>query len=345
MEEQAQIGYAAPMTQPTPPRPRKEPKRIEQLGRVRIDDYAWMKDDNWQAVLRDPVGGQGRRARAPGGRERLRRTRCWPATEALQARLFEEMKGRIKEDDASRPHARRRRSSTSAATRSAPSIRAIVRRPRGGGDGESGAAGRGGRRPRATPTIAVGAAGHSPDHALYAWAEDEQGSEYLPHPGPDLATGEVLPGAIESAYRRLRLLAGLARGCSGSGATRTPGPPRSSAGRRAAATTCWSTRSRTRACSSASASPPTDSHILIGAGNQETSEVLADPGRRSHRRAGAWPSRAASGVRYEPRPLGRPLGDPHQRRRRGRLQADGLATPPSRRARPGATGSPTSPAG
>ncbi len=39
---------------PTPPVPRKEPRKIEQLGRVRIDDYAWMKDDNWQAVLRDP---------------------------------------------------------------------------------------------------------------------------------------------------------------------------------------------------------------------------------------------------------------------------------------------------
>ncbi|HTX48541.1 MAG TPA: S9 family peptidase, partial [Caulobacteraceae bacterium] len=37
-----------------PPRPRKHPKRIEQLGRVRVDDYAWMKDDNWQAVLHDP---------------------------------------------------------------------------------------------------------------------------------------------------------------------------------------------------------------------------------------------------------------------------------------------------
>ena len=30
------------------------PVRIEQLGRVRVDDYQWMKDDNWQAVLRDP---------------------------------------------------------------------------------------------------------------------------------------------------------------------------------------------------------------------------------------------------------------------------------------------------
>src|ERR1700750_2254748 len=40
---------------PTPPVAKKDPKRIEQLGRVRTDDYAWMKDDNWQKVLRDPT--------------------------------------------------------------------------------------------------------------------------------------------------------------------------------------------------------------------------------------------------------------------------------------------------
>ena len=40
---------------PTPPTPRKDPKTITQLGRTRTDDYAWMKDDNWQAVLRDPT--------------------------------------------------------------------------------------------------------------------------------------------------------------------------------------------------------------------------------------------------------------------------------------------------
>jgi oligopeptidase B len=40
---------------PRPPVARKIPKTIEQLGRVRVDDYAWMKDDNWQKVLRDPA--------------------------------------------------------------------------------------------------------------------------------------------------------------------------------------------------------------------------------------------------------------------------------------------------
>jgi len=40
---------------PSSPVAPRQPKRIEQLGRVRVDDYAWMKDDNWQAVMRDPA--------------------------------------------------------------------------------------------------------------------------------------------------------------------------------------------------------------------------------------------------------------------------------------------------
>ena len=46
----------------------------------------------------------------------------------------------------------------------------------------------------------VAAAGHSPDHALYAWAEDIQGSEFYRIRLRDLAAAEDLPWAIESAY-------------------------------------------------------------------------------------------------------------------------------------------------
>ena len=42
------------MTSPSPPVAPKIPHRIDQLGRTRTDDYAWMKDDAWQQVLRDP---------------------------------------------------------------------------------------------------------------------------------------------------------------------------------------------------------------------------------------------------------------------------------------------------
>src|SRR5580658_9870904 len=87
---------------PIPPRPRKEPKTIQQLGRTRTDDYAWMKDEAWQEVLRDPAKVKAE------VREHLVAENAYVAavlagTEALQAELFEEMKGRIKEDDASVP--------------------------------------------------------------------------------------------------------------------------------------------------------------------------------------------------------------------------------------------------
>src|SRR6201987_5409581 len=90
------------MSAPTPPVARKDPKRIEQLGRVRIDDYAWMKDENWQQVLRDP---KALRADVRGHleAENAYTKTMLASTEGLQAELFAEMKGRIKEDDASVP--------------------------------------------------------------------------------------------------------------------------------------------------------------------------------------------------------------------------------------------------
>jgi oligopeptidase B len=44
----------------------------------------------------------------------------------------------------------------------------------------------------------VAAAEHSPDHALYAFAVDEQGSEVYRVMVKDLATGEILPQPVES---------------------------------------------------------------------------------------------------------------------------------------------------
>lgn len=185
------------MSLPVPPTARKQPRRIEQLGRIRTDDYAWLRDDNWQQVLRDPAA-----LRAEIG-EHLRAENAYTATmlggtEPLQAELFEEMKGRIKQDDASVP---------------APDgpfdyyVRYEIgaehpvhaRRPRGqDGDeqillDEAAAA-------RGKPYFHVGAAQHSPDHALYAWAVDEQGSEYYTIRLADAATGEALPTVVESAY-------------------------------------------------------------------------------------------------------------------------------------------------
>jgi oligopeptidase B len=184
------------MSPPAPPRAPKKPHRIEQLGRVRVDDYAWMKDANWQQVLRDP------KALRADVREHLEAENAYTkamlaGTEALQAQLFAEMKGRIKEDDASVPTPDGPFEYYARYELGAQHPR-HARRPRGGGEEEllldEAALAKG------KAYFRVGHASHSPDHGLYAWAADEQGSEYYTIRVKELATGEELGPPIESAY-------------------------------------------------------------------------------------------------------------------------------------------------
>ncbi|RZJ95965.1 MAG: S9 family peptidase, partial [Brevundimonas sp.] len=157
----------APM--PQPPVAKKIPVRIEQLGRVRIDDYQWMKDDNWQAVLRDPTLIKAE-VKEHLEAENAYREAMMASTLPLQATLFQEMKGRIKEDDSSVP-------ATDGPWDYYIRFNAgaqhplYCRRPAGRTDGEvilldanelaEGKA-----------YSEVGAAEHSPDHSLFAYAED-----------------------------------------------------------------------------------------------------------------------------------------------------------------------------
>ena len=185
------------MNAQTPPTPRKTPVRIEQLGRVRVDDYAWMKDHNWQAVLRDPSRVDPE-IRAHLEAENAYLKAVLAPTEALQALLFAEMRGRLKEDDSSLPTPDGPYDYFSRYELGAQHPR-HVRRPRGAEGGaetvllDEAAAAQG------KAYYAVDAAAHSPDHALYAWAEDDQGSEYHVIHVRDLATGDILPDGPTSA--------------------------------------------------------------------------------------------------------------------------------------------------
>jgi oligopeptidase B len=182
-----------PPHRPTAP---KRPLRIEQLGRVRTDDYAWMKDEAWQKVMRDPA------ALRADIREHLNAENAYTAallkeTEALQAELVLEMRGRIKEDDSSVPapdgpwdyyaryeagaqhpiYARKPRSEEGSET-------VLV-------DADALSKGK--------AFFDIGEASHSDDHALFAYAVDEQGSEYFRIEVKDLATGALLPDPVESS--------------------------------------------------------------------------------------------------------------------------------------------------
>ena len=184
------------MSRIPPPVAPKHPHRIEQLGRTRTDDYAWIRDDNWQAVLRDPAAVRAD-VRAHLQAENAYTADQLASTAPLQQAMFEEMKGRIKEDDASVPAPD---GPWDYYVRYAMGAQHPIhaRRARGRDDGEQvlldeDALSKG------KAYFEVAGADHSPDHALLAYAVDEQGSEVHRILVKDLATGEVLPEPVESA--------------------------------------------------------------------------------------------------------------------------------------------------
>jgi oligopeptidase B len=167
------------MTKPTPspaaPIAPRHPHEFTAHGITVSDDYAWLKDANWQEVLRDPA------VLAPEIRSYLEAENAYTdsllgGTAALQKTLVAEMRGRIKEDDSSVPspdgpwsYLRR--------FREGGQHEQFGRMPRDGGeatiilDGDALAADHG--------YFKFGGARHSPDHRLEAWSADINGSEYF----------------------------------------------------------------------------------------------------------------------------------------------------------------------
>ena len=93
---------AKPRAGISPPRaPRRQSTSVHH-GIARVDDYAWLRADNWQAMFRDPS------ILDPEIRKHLEAENAYmnaamDDTKPLQKTLFAEMRGRIKEDDSSIP--------------------------------------------------------------------------------------------------------------------------------------------------------------------------------------------------------------------------------------------------
>ena len=90
------------MASPAPIAPRRPVAFPVLHGRRRTDDYAWLKDENWQQVMRDPAVLRAD-IREYLEAENAYKDAVLAPTEALRATLFEEFRGRIREDDASVP--------------------------------------------------------------------------------------------------------------------------------------------------------------------------------------------------------------------------------------------------
>ena len=177
----------------TPPVAPRRPHSFTRHGLTIVDDYAWLKDTNWQEVLRDPG------VLDPDIRKYLEAENDYTEsllghTSGLQKKLVKEMRGRIKEDDSSVP---------------APDgAYAYLRKFRQGGQHEMF-----GRMPRNGGDIQIvldgdelaatqqyfkfGGARHSPDHRLEAWSADIKGSEYFSIRVRDWANGADLDDLVE----------------------------------------------------------------------------------------------------------------------------------------------------
>jgi hypothetical protein len=89
-------------SRPTEPQAERRPLERTLHGLRLIDEYAWLKAENWREVMRDPFQLDPA-IRAYLQAENDYCERALADTKSLQETLFAEMKGRIKEDDSSAP--------------------------------------------------------------------------------------------------------------------------------------------------------------------------------------------------------------------------------------------------
>ncbi|MEL6745451.1 MAG: S9 family peptidase, partial [Pseudomonadota bacterium] len=157
-----------------PPSAEKRPVETIHHGIAITDNYAWLRADNWQDVMRDP-SALPQDIRAYLEAENAYQEAQLADTTDLQDALFEEMKGRVKQDESSvptpdGPYAYGMRYEEGA------EYALFTREPRDGGaetilfDGPKEAQGH--------EYFALGHMAHSPDHSKIAWSVDTNGSEY-----------------------------------------------------------------------------------------------------------------------------------------------------------------------
>jgi oligopeptidase B len=84
------------------PQAAEKPYRDTYHDITRTDPYAWLRDDNWQAVMKDPQALDAD-IRAHLEAENAYTDAVMAPTDALQEQLFAEMRGRIQEDEAGVP--------------------------------------------------------------------------------------------------------------------------------------------------------------------------------------------------------------------------------------------------
>ncbi|MDZ7824226.1 MAG: S9 family peptidase [Ahrensia sp.] len=177
------------------PRAEKRQSTDTRHGIARSDEYAWLRADNWQEVFKDTsVLDADIRAHLDAENEYAKLQMA--DTSQLQSQLFDEMKGRIKQDDSSvpSPHGPYCYGSSFITGGQQPRFYRLDRDNLSGEptiilDGDKEAAGK--------DYFRLGAADHSSDHQRMIWSYDDKGSEYFTLRVRDLNTLEDIEDRLE----------------------------------------------------------------------------------------------------------------------------------------------------
>lgn len=178
-----------------PPIAEKKPVNITLHNDTRTDNYAWLRDSNWQAVMQDP-SKLGADIRTYLQAENDYTDHYMHDTKILQTTIFAELKSRIKQDDSSVPtkdgdyyyYSRykkgaehpcycRYKDDTEKSEELLLDIDLLSKEHE---------------------YFSIGQCEHSPDHRYLAYATDIKGSEFYSLHVLDLTTGDYLPEIIEN---------------------------------------------------------------------------------------------------------------------------------------------------
>ncbi|MFA7306511.1 MAG: S9 family peptidase [Hyphomicrobium sp.] len=178
----------------SPPEARREPVTATHHGVVLTDDYAWLRASNWQEVMRKPAT-LAADIRAYLEAENAYIDATLADTKALQETLFLEMKARLKEDDRQVPQPDGPYEYFPRFVKGGQ-YPELCRIARGGSADDAEVLLDGNAEAEGKSYWDLGAAAHSNDHRLFAYATDDKGSELYTVRIRDLATGKDLADEI-----------------------------------------------------------------------------------------------------------------------------------------------------
>lgn len=200
-------GFTAEITGPRRGAPRGpvapvRPHTITQHGQTRIDHYHWLRDPNWRSVIDDPSTlAADIRAHLEAENAYTKQVLLDP-TSALRETLFEELKGKLKQDDSTVP-ARDGAYAYAVRYRTGGQYPIVYRLAVDTDTGQPGGAEQvlidGDQESQGEKFWRLQDWEHSPDHRTVAYFVDLEGGNKVTLRFRDAATGVDLPYRIEGA--------------------------------------------------------------------------------------------------------------------------------------------------